>query len=64
MTFEVRTHGNPLNLTGAVRGAVESIDKDLPLIEVRTQQQQIDAPSRRNEALLLEDAGHIFSVDV
>jgi len=43
MTFEVRTHGNPLNLAGAVRGAVESIDKDLPLIEVRTQQQQIDA---------------------
>jgi ABC-type antimicrobial peptide transport system permease subunit len=43
MTFEVRTHSNPLNLAGAVRGAVESIDKDLPLIEVRTQQQQIDA---------------------
>ena len=43
MTFEVRTHGNPLNLAGAVRGAVESVDKDLPLIEVRTQQQQIDA---------------------
>jgi predicted permease len=43
MTFEVRTHGNPLNLAGAVRSAVESVDKDLPLIEVRTQQQQIDA---------------------
>jgi predicted permease len=43
MTYEVRTHGNPLNSVGAVRGAVESVDKDLPLIEVRTQQQQIDA---------------------
>jgi predicted permease len=43
MTFEVRTHGNPLSVVGAVRGAVESVDKDLPLIEVHTQQQQIDA---------------------
>lgn len=43
MTFEVLTHGNPLNIVGAVRGAVESVDKDLPPIEVRTQQQQIDA---------------------
>lgn len=43
MTFEVLTHGNPLNVVGAVHGAVEYVDKDLPLIEVRTQQQQIDA---------------------
>jgi len=43
MTFEVRTRGNPLSVVGAVRGAVESVDKDLPLIEVRTQKQQIDA---------------------
>jgi ABC-type antimicrobial peptide transport system permease subunit len=43
MTFELRTHGKPLNLARAVRGVVESIDKDLPLIDVRTQQQQIDA---------------------
>jgi len=41
--FEVLTHGNPVNVVGAVRGAVESVDKDLPPIEVRTQQQQIDA---------------------
>lgn len=43
MTFEVRTKGNPRDFAGAVRGAVESIDKDLPLIEVRTQEEQIDA---------------------
>ena len=43
MSFELRTHGKPLNLARAVRGVVESIDKDLPLIDVRTQQQQIDA---------------------
>ncbi len=43
MTFEVRTKGYPKDFAAAVRGAVESVDKDLPLIEVRTQEEQIDA---------------------
>jgi ABC-type antimicrobial peptide transport system permease subunit len=43
MTFEVRTKGNPKEFATAARSAVESIDKDLPLIDVRTQQEQIDA---------------------
>jgi predicted permease len=43
MTYEVRTKGDPQNSVSAVREVVESIDKDLPLIEIRTQQQQIDA---------------------
>ena len=43
MTYEVRTEGPPLNFVGAIRKEVESVDKDLPLIDVRTQQQQIDA---------------------
>jgi predicted permease len=43
MTYEVRTEGNPLGFVEAIRKTVESVDKDLPLIEVRTQQQQIDA---------------------
>ena len=43
MTFEVRTKGNPRDFAGAIRGAVESVDKHLPLIEVRTQEEQIDA---------------------
>ena len=43
MTFEVRTKGNPRDFAGAIRGAIESVDKDLPLIEVRTQEEQIDA---------------------
>jgi predicted permease len=43
MTYEVRTRGNPRDYTDAIRGVVESVDKDLPLIEVRTQQEQIDA---------------------
>jgi len=43
MTFEIRTNGNPRNFVPAIRQVVESVDKDLPLIEIRTQQEQIDA---------------------
>ncbi len=43
MTFEVRTRGNPRTFAGAIRGAVESVDKDLPFIDVRTQEEQIKA---------------------
>jgi predicted permease len=43
MTFEVRTKGNPRDFAGAIRGVVESVDRDLPLIEVRTQEEQINA---------------------
>lgn len=43
MTFEVRTKGNPSEFAGAIRSVVESVDKDLPLIEVRTEEEQIDA---------------------
>ena len=43
MTFEIRTHGNPRDSVSAIREAIESVDKDLPLIDIRTQQEQIDA---------------------
>jgi predicted permease len=43
MTFEIRTNGNPRDFVAAIRASVESIDKDLPLIDIRTQQEQIDA---------------------
>jgi len=43
MTFEIRTHGNPRDSVSAIREVVRSVDKDLPLIDIRTQQEQIDA---------------------
>jgi predicted permease len=43
MTFEVRTKSDPGSVVGEIRSAVQSVDKDLPLIDVRTQMQQIDA---------------------
>jgi predicted permease len=43
MTYEIRTLGNPDALVPSLRRAVQSIDKNLPLIDVRTQQEQIDS---------------------
>jgi predicted permease len=43
MTFEVRTKGDPRSLAGVIRGVLGSVDKDLPLIDLRTQEEQIDA---------------------
>lgn len=48
MCFEVRTAGEPLAMTGALAGVVRSVDRNLPMIGVKTQVQQID------EALRLE----------
>lgn len=43
MTFEVRMNGDPGSVVGSIRAAVQSVDKDLPLIDVRTQTEQIKA---------------------
>jgi predicted permease len=43
MTFEVRTSGDPGTLIGSIRAAVQSVDRDLPLIDIRTQTAQIKA---------------------
>jgi predicted permease len=42
VTFEVRLKTTPESALPAVRAAIASIDKDLPLIDVRTQTEQID----------------------
>jgi ABC-type antimicrobial peptide transport system permease subunit len=43
MTFEVRTNIDPGTVIGSVRAAVASIDQDLPLMDIRTQTEQIKA---------------------
>ncbi|MGA7411000.1 MAG: ABC transporter permease [Bryobacteraceae bacterium] len=43
MTFEIRTAASTASIVAELRDAVRSVDKDLPLLEVRTQTQQIDA---------------------
>jgi len=42
MSFEVRTAGNPLEMTTAVRQAIQSVDKDVPIFAVKSEVQQID----------------------
>jgi predicted permease len=43
VTYEVRTRLDPESLAPAFRDAVQSIDPDLPLQDLRTQREQIDA---------------------
>ena len=43
VTFELRLKTAPESVLPAIRNAIASIDKDLPLIDVRTQTEQIDA---------------------
>jgi predicted permease len=43
MTFEVRTAARPASVVSAIREAVRSIDNDLPVFDIRSQSEQIDA---------------------
>lgn len=43
MTFAVRTGLSRAALTPSLRRAVQAVDRDLPLIDVRTQEEQIDS---------------------
>jgi predicted permease len=43
MTYEIRTHVSPAALTPLLRRTVQSVDKNLPLMDVRTQEEQIKA---------------------
>jgi predicted permease len=42
ITFAVRTRSERTAITPSLRAAVQSVDHDLPLIDVRTQKEQID----------------------
>jgi predicted permease len=46
MTVEVRTAGDALAMTAAVRSAIHTIDPGLPLMRVRTQEEQISETIR------------------
>jgi|HubBroStandDraft_1064217.scaffolds.fasta_scaffold08878_2 predicted permease len=43
MTFEIKTAASTASVAAEVREAVRSVDKDLPLLEVRLQTEQIEA---------------------
>jgi len=63
MTFEVRTAGSEAATMTAIRAAVREIDKDLPIADVRTQTEQIDAMlSRERLFVALTSAFGIVAV--
>jgi ABC-type antimicrobial peptide transport system permease subunit len=43
MSFEVKTRTPRASITPSLRSAVQSVDRDLPLVDVRTQQEQVNA---------------------
>ena len=50
-TYEVRTILNPASIAPSLRAAVQSIDPDLPLEDIRTQQEQIDASMQQERII-------------
>ena len=57
MTYEIRTHASAAGLTPLLRRAVQSVDKNLPLTDVRTQQQQIEADMQQERIFANLTAG-------
>ena len=47
MTFEIKTAANETSIIKSVRDIVQSIDKELPIFDIRTQTEQIDATLSR-----------------
>jgi predicted permease len=50
-TYEVRTSLSPASIAPSLRKAVQSIDPDLPLQEIRTQQEQIGASMQQERII-------------
>jgi predicted permease len=51
MVYQVRTRMSPAALAPALRKVVKSVDRDLPIIDLRTQRQQIEATVQVQRAL-------------
>ena len=57
MTYTIRTQMKPEAIVPSLRAAIQKIDRDLPLIDVRTQQQQIDADMQQERIFASLSAG-------
>src|ERR1039458_9866899 len=57
MTYAIRTKLSPAELVPALRRAVQQGDRDLPLIDVRTQREQIDAKKQMERMFAVLAAG-------
>jgi predicted permease len=54
LTFAIRTPGDPLALTNSVRGALNGLDKELPVFDTRTMDERMEKSlvSRKSPVLL------------
>jgi len=57
LTYAIRTELDAAQLTPALRGVVEKIDRDLPIVNVRTQREQIDANMQMERTFAALSAG-------
>jgi predicted permease len=57
LTYEIRTRSDPSSMVPALRKVVQSIDPDLPMNEIRTQQEQIDANMQMERTFAALTAG-------
>lgn len=57
MTYEISTRMNPAAIVPSVRAAVAAVDPNLPLLDVRTQQQQINSTMRSQRVFANLSAG-------
>jgi hypothetical protein len=57
MVYQVRTRMEPSSMASALRQVVQSVDGDLPMIDVRTQREQINATMQIQRALAAMTAG-------
>jgi predicted permease len=51
MTYEISTRMKPAAIVPALHAAVMTVDKNLPLLDVRTQKEQIDSTMREQQVL-------------
>ena len=56
-TYTIRTQMPPEAIAPSLRAAVQKIDRDLPLMDIRTQQQQIDATMQQERVFASLTAG-------
>ena len=57
LVYQVRTNVQPSALLPALRGVVQSVDRDLPIIDFRTQREQINATMQMERAFAALTAG-------
>lgn len=60
MTYEIRTQMTPESLAPALRRAIQSIDPDLPIEDMRTQREQMDATMQQERIFAAFTTGFAF----